>query len=325
MPVIGHAFVGIVTAREYEPGGLRNPRPVRPLARAFWMPALVGLAYLPDVVTQIGLWMGYGSAKLAAHSVLLGPLAGLFIGIRWARWSGGSPRVLSGLGIGSILLHDLLDLLQDADRVPFWPISNRAIGSGWLALPNRLSSELLIFGLAFAIYEGWRFYRQRRSPAGRGRRSSSALIWAGRGLVIIFLVSAVAVQRARDDRRHHLNLAGQLLRSGQFAEALQAADASDRWPSSASAGRSDIIRGEAYEGLGDTARAEMFYLRAYRNDPENFWAVADLAEFYASHGTPAERRQRSAPYVEELRRRFSGNGAFRTVMDSVERAVSEVP
>jgi hypothetical protein len=68
----------------------------------------------------------------------------------------------------------------------------------------------------------------------------------------------------------------------------------------------------------------MFYLRAYRSDPENFWALADLAEYYASHGTAAERRQRSGPYVEELRRRFSGNRSFRAVMDRVERAVSKV-
>jgi len=324
MPVIGHVFVGIITAHEFEPGSLRNPQPLRPLARALWMPALVGLAYLPDVVTQLGLWLGYGSAKLAAHSVLLGPLAGLLIGIGWARLSGGSPRLLSALAIGSILFHDLLDLLQDFERAPFWPIAALVIGSGGLALPNRLWSELLIFGLPWALYEGWRLYRRRRAPAASGRRPASGLVWAGRGLVIVLLLSAVAVQRVRSDRRRQMDLAERLLRSGQFGEALKTADAADRWPLSASPGRTDILRGEAYEGLGDNARAEMFYLRAYRSDPENFWALADLAEYYASHGTAAERRQRSGPYVEELRRRFSGNRSFRAVMDRVERAVSKV-
>jgi membrane-bound metal-dependent hydrolase YbcI (DUF457 family) len=323
MPVIGHAFVGIITAHEFEPGGLRNRQPLRPLARALWVPALVGLAYLPDVVTQVGLWIGYGSAKLAGHSVPLGLLAGLLIGIVWARLSGGSPRLLSALAVGSILFHDLLDLLQDTDRAPFWPITERVIGSGLLALPNRLSGELMIFGLPYALYEGWRYLR-RRSTARSGRRPSSGLIWAGRGLVIMLLLSAVAVQRVRGDRRRQMNLAERLLRSGQFAEALTAADAADRWPSPANPGRADIVRGEAYEGLGDNARAEMFYLRAYQSDPENFWAVADLAEYYASHGTAAERRQRSAPYVEELRRRFSGNRSFHAVLDRVERAASRV-
>ena len=324
MPVIGHAFVGIVTAYEFEPVGLREQQPRRPLARALWMPALVGLAYLPDVVTQLGLWMGNGSAKLAGHSVPLGLLAGLLIGIIWARLSGGSPRLLSALAIGSILFHDLLDLLQDADRAPFWPITERVIGSGWLALPNRLSGELLIFGLPYALYEGWRYLR-RRSTAGSGRRPSSGLMWGGRGLVIMLLLSAVAVQRVRSDRRRQMDLAERLLRSGQFAEALTAADAADRWPSPANPGRADIVRGEAYEGLGDNARAEMFYLRAYRSDPENFWAVADLAEYYASHGTAEERHERSAPYVGELRRRFSGSQALHDVLDRVERKASKVP
>ena len=104
-----------------------------------------------------------------------------------------------------------------------------------------------------------------------------------------------------------------------------AADAADRWPLSATRGRTDIVRGEAYEALGDHTRAGLFYLRAYRSDPENFWAVADLAEFYASHGTAAARRQRSGPWVEELRRRFSGNRSFSAVMDRVERAASKWP
>ena len=54
MPVIGHAFVGIITAHEFEPGGLRHPQTLRPLARALWVPALVALACLPAVATQLG-------------------------------------------------------------------------------------------------------------------------------------------------------------------------------------------------------------------------------------------------------------------------------
>lgn len=318
MPVIGHAFVGIITAHEFEPVGLREQQPLRPLARALWMPALVGLAYLPDVVTQLGLWMGYGSAKLAGHSVPLGVLAGLLIGIGWARLSGGAPRLLSALAIGSILFHDLLDLLQDTDRVPFWPITERVIGSGWLALPNRLSSELLIFGLPYALYEGWRYLR-RRSIAGSGRRSSG-LIWVGRGLVIMLLLSAVAVQRVRGERRRQMNLAERLLGSGQFAEALKAADAADRWPSPANPGRTDIVRGEAYEGLGDKARAEMFYLRAYQGDPENFWAMADLATLYASSDAPVEERRRKAEHwLLVLRERFPDNPELSRLVARVQR------
>jgi membrane-bound metal-dependent hydrolase YbcI (DUF457 family) len=325
MPVIGHAFVGIITAHEFEPGGLRNPQPLRPLGRALWMPLFVGLAYLPDVATQLGLWMGYGSAKLAGHSIVFGALAGFLIALGWARVTAGSSRLLGALAIGSIVLHDLLDLLQATDRAPLWPITERVITAGWLALPSRMSSELLIFGLAYAVYEGWRVYLQRGSPAESQNRRPSGLILLGRSLVITLLATAIAIQRVRDERERQMDLAKQLLRSGHPVEALKAADAADRWPLSASPDRTDIVRGEAHEALGDNARAEMFYLRAYRSDPENFWALADLAEYYASHGTAAERRQRSAPYLEELRRRFSGNRSFRTVMDRVERTASKVP
>lgn len=324
MPVIGHAFVGIVTAHAFEPGGRRNRQVLPPLARALWMPALVGLAYLPDVITQLGFWMGYPSARLAGHSVPLGLLAGLLIGIGAARLVGGSPRLLSALAAGTILLHDVFDLVQDFDRAPFWPISARVLGSGGVDLPNRLLSELLIFGVPCALYEAWRFHRRRRgSPVGE-RRPASTLVWVGRGLVIALLLSAVAVQLTRGDRRRQMSLAQRLLDSGRYAEALAAANAADRWPLTTSPGRLDLVRAEAYEGLGDHARAETFYLRAYRTDPENFWAVADLAEYYANHGTAAERRERSAPYVEELQRRFPGNRALRAALDRVERRASSI-
>ena len=53
-------------------------------------------------------------------------------------------------------------------------------------------------------------------------------------------------------------------------------------------------------------------------EPRQFWAMADLAEFYASHGTAAEHRQCSGPWVKELRRRFSGHRSFRAVINRAE-------
>ena len=73
------------------------------------MPAIVGLAYFPDVATQLGLWAGYGSAKLAGHSALVGLAAGVTAGIPWARLTGASPRLTCALAVGSILAHDALD------------------------------------------------------------------------------------------------------------------------------------------------------------------------------------------------------------------------
>ena len=46
MPVLGHAFVGIATAMTVRPSRRAA------LAAAVWMPALVALAYLPDIACQ---------------------------------------------------------------------------------------------------------------------------------------------------------------------------------------------------------------------------------------------------------------------------------
>jgi membrane-bound metal-dependent hydrolase YbcI (DUF457 family) len=320
MPVIGHAFVGIITAHGFEPGGPRNTRVLGSLARTFWTPTLVALAYFPDIVTQLGLALGLGYARLAGHSMPIGVLAGIVLGFCWSRISGGSLRLLIGLSIGSILLHDVLDLLHASDRVPLWPIRTNLMGAGWRALPNRLVSEIILYGTPCAAYEAWRFYAR---PSHAGRASSQSLKWVARVLVIALVIAAVFVQSARGYRRRQLNTAERLLRRGEYSLALEAAEAADGWPVAAAPGRIDLLRGEAYEGLGDLARAEASYLRADRSDPENFWAVADLAEYYAAHASSsAEGRRQTSVYVEELRRRFSHNKALPRVLDRVERSMS---
>lgn len=322
MPVIGHTFAGILIAQAFEPAGRRNPRPVGPVARALWIPALVGLSYLPDVVTQIVLWLGYRSAQAVGHSLPLGITAGAAIGFVWARMSGGSTRVLVALAVGSIVFHDLLDLLQDAQRMPFWPLSSRQMGVEWAAIssPDRLLGELLVFGIPFLLYEAWHLPRHRhRQPAPAAPAAHSRIVWIGRGLVVAVLLSAFAVLQLRRVREQELDHAEQLVRARQFAEALAAIDRADRWPSRSA--MPDVVRGRAYRGLGDPARAEASFKRAYERDPDDFWTVASLAEYYASRGTAAEREQRSAPYVEELERRFSRDAALPRVLDAIRRSV----
>jgi Tfp pilus assembly protein PilF len=85
----------------------------------------------------------------------------------------------------------------------------------------------------------------------------------------------------------------------------------------------DLLRGRAYLGLGDAARAEASFRRAYEREPDNFWTVASLAEFYASHGTNAERRQKSAPYVDELQRKFPGQSSLPRVLERIGKDVSQ--
>jgi hypothetical protein len=321
MPVIGHTFAGILIAQEFEPAGRRNPRSLGPLARAFWIPTIVGLSYLPDVVTQIALWLGYRSAQSAGHSVVLGIAAGVILGAAWAWMSGGSPRMLIALATGSIVLHDVLDLLQDGQRMPFWPLSEFRIGVEWLASSDRLWWELVVFGLPFAIYEIWRDSSRRRAPIAVAPAPASRAVWIGRALVVAVLLSAFTVLELRRVRGRELDRAETLIRGRKYADALVAIDAGDRWPLSSVT--VDLLRGRAYLGLGDAVRAEASFLRAYEREPDNFWTVASLAELYASHGTRVERAQKSARYVDELKRKFPGQSSLPRVLERVRRDIAK--
>jgi hypothetical protein len=85
--------------------------------------------------------------------------------------------------------------------------------------------------------------------------------------------------------------------TGAEALPLAVADGADRGPAPRPS-RPAIIRREACEGVADTIRAGSLTLRAYRSDPEDIWALAELAEFRASHGAVAAPRQRAPASYE---------------------------
>jgi hypothetical protein len=69
----------------------------------------------------------------------------------------------------------------------------------------------------------------------------------------------------------------------------------------------------------------MFYLRAYRSDPENFWAVADLAALYASSDGPLEERRRKAEHwLLVLRERFPIDPALPGLVARVQRRLEQL-
>jgi membrane-bound metal-dependent hydrolase YbcI (DUF457 family) len=323
MPVIGHAFVGLATAIQYEPRSRPNGRPLSPTAVALWVPTVVAIAYLPDVVTQAGSLAGVSRAGLAGHSLFIGAAAAAVIAAAWALASGASFARLLAVSIGSVLVHDLLDILQATDRAPFWPWSTQIVGLDIL-LPRRSITEGLLFLLLFAAFAAWRI----RSGRGLGSfastpPSSSWIVWAARATVPVLLLAATVTHAMRGTRERQANMAGRLLAEGRYAEALLAADAADRWPWPAKPGRIDLIRGEAHESLGDSDVAERIFLRAYHEDPTNFWALADLAEFYAAREAPvAERRRLAQPYTDELRKRFPRHERLAEVLARVGRKLA---
>jgi membrane-bound metal-dependent hydrolase YbcI (DUF457 family) len=327
MPVIGHAFVGLATAVQYEPPSGRDGRPLPPAAIAFWVPAVVAVAYFPDLVKQIGLIVGIRRAGLIGHSLVVAVVAGALIGAVWAKVSRASFVRLVVVSIGSILVHDALDIVQNSDRAPFWPWSMHTIGPERPLLPIRTISEGMLFLALFAAFLAWRLGSRRSLQAltiDPSRIRSTRLAWTARALVVALVVAAAATQALRASRGRQLNRAYRLMAEARYADAIAAANVADRWPWPTRPGRLDVLRGEAYEALGDALLAERHYLRAYDEDPTNFWAVADLAEFYASCAAPAgrNRRSRAQAYVDELRHTFPRHERLDEVLARVDRRLN---
>src|SRR3954469_21957130 len=144
MPVLGHAFVGFATAREFHPARRRTS--ASPAELASWTSLIVVLAYLPEVITQFGLLVGWPHAGVAGHSVLIGTAVCAVVCLVWSRAVGAPARAALTIGIATVLLHDTLDILVATDRAPFWPLSKR-LAAGGLRLWSPRISELVLFGV----------------------------------------------------------------------------------------------------------------------------------------------------------------------------------
>jgi hypothetical protein len=71
MPVLGHTFVGLAIAVSTRPFARRHPKPPGTGATSeLWLPAVVTLAYLPDIVAQLGVLAGWSESRLLGHSAL---------------------------------------------------------------------------------------------------------------------------------------------------------------------------------------------------------------------------------------------------------------
>jgi tetratricopeptide (TPR) repeat protein len=318
MPVLGHAFVGVATALCAEPGDAPPSALQRSLRAWAWAPALVGLAYLPDIAGELLALAGVAQARLVGHSVIFGAIA-----------AGAITPALSALGsvsllraalitFGSILGHDLLDLLQATDRMPLWPWSERLVGIRSGLIPGRSLTEAAVFAPLLGLVLLLRWSRGRRAPRQRRRAAAG---WALTAALAFF---AVVVHKVRDLREDKYEAAARSVRQQRYAETLELLEQAGRWPRTSRPERSDYLRAEAYAGLGDHGRAERYYLRAYAADPTYFWVVVDLAELYASSQRPADARRRlAAPYLARLRRDFPEQPELPRVLARIERKLAE--
>src|SRR3989442_15830882 len=114
MPVVGHAFVGMAVAISTRP-----PEPDRSAGAsaggALWLAVAVGLSYLPDVVTQLLLLVGWRDGGLLGHSVLFAVTTSAVVAATLRRLTRVSIGRAFATSLLAILLHDLFDLLEATD------------------------------------------------------------------------------------------------------------------------------------------------------------------------------------------------------------------
>ncbi len=294
---------------------------------------MVVLAYMPDIAAHAGVLGGLPHARVVTHSVLFAVLAGLLIA-PWLRvWFGVPPATARVVAIFSLLLHDVLDLMQATDRHPFWPLDLPATGMDLQLIPVNSVGEAVWFAIAFCVVVAVRriFVRRDRedsasastnpvspSTSRRMTRVYSACV------TLVLLTVASGTHYLRQERERAFSDLNQMLKSGAFSEVLARADGVNRWPGTAKPGRVDYMVAEAYLGLGDRASAKPMLLKACAADPDYFWPLADLAVLYASSpGDRSDREALVAPVVEKLRRTFATHADLKRVCVKIDRLLGE--
>jgi len=260
-----------------------------------------------------------------SHSVLFAIIASVIIALLLSKAASISFGPGFSISLFSILLHDLLDLAQSTDRLPLWPVTNRQIGIH--IIPTDPFLELLLFGSIFVSFLMTRYLIIRSRMKGENDLSEPRipvrLVWFGRIVIIVIMLSAAGTHYLRDVREHQLNDARFFLKQKDYLGILKKTGQAKRWPSTAKPGRIDYLKALAYEGLGNRQQAEQYYLRSYRADPGYFWCVVDLAMFYATAPVPVpERRRLIAPYLKRLQSEFSGRKKLAGYLRKIERKLA---
>jgi membrane-bound metal-dependent hydrolase YbcI (DUF457 family) len=285
----------------------------------WWLPTMVALSYLPDVVAQLLLLAGVSWGAAFGHSLLVAAVMGTAVAPLAKKALGVSFRGAVVLTLASLVLHIGADALQAPGRLPLWPLAHWACCTREPLLPSGLWSEAAVFGAPLLVLLPWRAHRRQTE---RPVTAPPALVWAGAAIAAALVGAAAATHALRDRREIAMERATRLVQENRYRDALLALDQAERWPSTAKPGRIEYLRAESHGGLGDRQRAEGHYLRSYETDPTYFWVIADLAVFYASAPAPeAERRARAAPWIDLLQGRFAGHPALPDALARVRRAL----
>lgn len=315
MPVIGHALVGLATGLTLSSSISSNPSaPLSRWSRDTWVFLMVVLAYTPDIAAQLLQLAGVPDVSRVTHSLGFVAVVGPIVGLALASLYGTTRRFGTATALLALGLHVTLDVLQGTDRAVLWPLTSRRLSVGVSLIPRSMSGELAFIGVALAA--AGVLARKRLGPVFSSRISLVPVI--GTALV---LGLAVTTHAMRDRRERQLRAAKWLVEDQHlYLPALALLDQAGRWPSPAKPGRIAYLRAEAWNSLGDRARAERSYLASYAEDPSYFWTVADLALFYAAGPEPGPvRRHAAAPYIARLSGRFARHRETARTLERIEQ------
>ena len=310
IPVLGHTFVGLAAADFLRPPKARQPEhPARIAVRELWTFLAVLLAYAPDICAQALQFAGWSSARLFCHSLLFAVSFPALCAI--ALNAVGVPPIRGFLfALFPVVAHDVLDIGQATDKMPFWPFSVRPVSLRFFHIPSGLIEEILLFGGIYLLYRIIRQLAGQQSLlSNRVKENLSPLrlrfAVVNRILLVSIILLAAATHGLRDLRERQLDTSRSLIEKGRYVDGLKLLEESERWPSTAKAGRADYLRGVASLGKGEREKAETYLLASYRADPAYPWVVIDLARFYAEPPYPVDlRRKMASRYLEILRRDF---------------------
>ena len=241
------------------------------------MPSASPLSFsssLPDIFCELFHFFGWRSGRLFSHSIVFALSASLGLFYPMSRLGPFSFRRAFAIPLVSILIHDLLDLLQHTDRMPLWPAIKDPVTTNLIILPSEPHLEVLLFGSAFLLLSSLYLIRTRDSkpPIASTRKPLKGRLplWISRGLIIAITVSAGLTHYLRNLRDEDLRQARSFLQGHDYEAVIKKATAAERWPSTAKPGRTDYLRAVAYENLGNRKAAEQYYLRSYAADSDYF-------------------------------------------------------
>lgn len=225
MPVLGHAFVGLAIGVSTSPGREHSASPGIGAASALWLPAVVTLAYFPDIVAQLGVIAGWSAGRLLGHSILFAVAVSPAIAVVLMWLARVSILRAFVTALVSLLVHDVLDLAQATDRAPWWPLSNRHVGFELGLIPTGLLHEAAVFGgllLAFlALRHAAHRARQGAVSPRISGESQVPLVWLGRAFILAVVSAAVVTHSLRDARDSQIEAGRALVEQRAYQAALE--------------------------------------------------------------------------------------------------------